>query len=119
VACMLEVVGLIAQSLITFSRCLGREAALGQANSSSLPAWAGVAFPIAVVLIFGMYISGKARAPSVPAGEMDLYAFGQLPVMYEGRVKPFDTLARTSLRVISGGETFDDKDGKQQPAIRW
>jgi cytochrome c-type biogenesis protein CcsB len=39
--------------------------------------------------------------------------------MYEGRIKPFDTLARNSLRVISGRVTFVDDEGRKQPAIRW
>jgi cytochrome c-type biogenesis protein CcsB len=39
--------------------------------------------------------------------------------MYEGRIKPFDTLARNSLRVISGRVTFVDDEGRNQPAIRW
>ena len=34
-------------------------------------------------------------------------------------MKPFDTLARNSLRVIANRETFKDSSGKSQPAIRW
>ena len=38
---------------------------------------------------------GRAHAP---IDEMQLDEFGRLPVVYEGRVKPFDTLARNMLR---------------------
>ena len=34
--------------------------------------------------------------------------FARLPVVYQGRAKPFDTLARNTLRVISNKETVDD-----------
>ena len=49
----------------------------------------------------------------------DLARFGALPVLEKGRVKPLDTLARNTLRVISNRETFKDASGKTQPAIRW
>ncbi len=49
----------------------------------------------------------------------DLYRFGKLPVAHDGRVKPFDTLARNALRVISDSETVVDLHGNKQPAIRW
>ncbi|MBM4095067.1 MAG: cytochrome C biogenesis protein, partial [Planctomycetes bacterium] len=58
--------------------------------------------------------------PSRPKeNEYDFVAFGRLPVMYEGRIKPFDTLARNSLRIISDRETFRDKSGKERPATQW
>jgi len=73
---------------------------------------------IVVLLAAAMFLS-KARQPEVDEGEMDLAAFGQLPVAYQGRVKPLDTLARNTLRIISDRETFEDADGNRQPAIRW
>ena len=42
-----------------------------------------------------------------------------MPVVYQGRLKPFDTLARNLLMKISDSETFRGPDGKRQPAIRW
>ena len=43
--------------------------------------------------------------------------FGRLPVLQDGRVKPIDTVARTTLMIISGrGEEFTDLDGQKQPA---
>ena len=44
---------------------------------------------------------------------MQLEEFGRLPLVYEGRVKPFDTLARNTLRQISDRQTFTDESGKQ------
>ena len=55
--------------------------------------WA-VIVPVLIVVLFGGWALSKMRTPTAPAGQMDLYAFGQLPIVYEGRVKPLDTLAR-------------------------
>jgi hypothetical protein len=53
------------------------------------------------------------------ANEMQLSAFGKIPVMDEGRRKPLDSLARNSLMIISSRETFKDENGQTQPAILW
>jgi ABC-type transport system involved in cytochrome c biogenesis permease subunit len=50
---------------------------------------------------------------------MAMHAFGRLPVAYQGRVKPFDTLARNSLVIISERQTYRDENGTKHPAIRW
>lgn len=52
-------------------------------------------------------------------GEMNLQEFGRLPVVDRGRVKPFDTMARTTLMTISGRQTYADRNGDRQPAIKW
>jgi ABC-type transport system involved in cytochrome c biogenesis permease subunit len=75
--------------------------------------------PIAIVVLFAGYAASKARIPSVGDGELDLYQFSCLPIVYEGRVQPYDTLARNTLKVISGRETYKDSDGQTQPAIKW
>ncbi len=58
---------------------------------------------------------------------MRLGEFGKLPVVYGGRVKPLDTLARNSLRTVSDKQTLsvprgddgDDAKMRREPAIRW
>ena len=50
---------------------------------------------------------------------MDLYSFGESPVMYEGRVKPFDTLARNTLKAISDRQTWTDDEGHEHSAVEW
>lgn len=69
--------------------------------------------------LFALMLYPLLKSPKAKSGEMDLVAFGKLPVADKGRVKPLDTLARTSLRVVSNQETFKDENGKTQPAIRW
>jgi len=79
----------------------------------------GVIFPAALVLIFGGWLAGQARPPRAPENDFDFAAFAALPVVDQGRVKPVDTLARTTLAKISDRETYVDADGKKQPAVRW
>ena len=76
-------------------------------------------FPFGVVAICAIWILSTMRSPALPEDGMDLNAFGKLPVVYEGRVKPFDTLARTSLRRLSTKQTFYNEDDERTPAIRW
>ena len=79
----------------------------------------GVIFPAAVVLVFGGWLVGQARPPRVAENGFDFAAFASLPVVDQGRVKPIDTLARTTLAKINDRETYRDSNGKKQPAVRW
>jgi ABC-type transport system involved in cytochrome c biogenesis permease subunit len=58
-----------------------------------------------------------AAQQSQPVG-FDLEAFGRLPVTADGRVKPLDSVARSSLMIISDRQSFRIGD-KKQSAIRW
>ncbi len=64
------------------------------------------AIPIVLTLLIAGWLFSKARMPSAKDGQPDLYAFGKLPVVYQGRVKPLDTVARNSLRALSNREEF-------------
>ncbi len=135
VACMLVAVGMLAHFALTLLRFLAR-----QSRSGILPTGAGrgdtagptgkgaaerrggVAarlVPWIALVVAGAWAGSKAVPRSAEEDAMRLHEFGSLPVVYEGRVKPFDTLSRNSLRVISGRQTFKDASGTRQPAIRW
>lgn len=64
-------------------------------------------------------LSTIVRIPEDKPGETMVHSFAKLPVIYKGRVKPYDTLARNSLLVVSDRETFVDNSGEKQPAVRW
>lgn len=86
------------------------------------PAGGGLALtlvPVLVVLVSAIWVLGKARSPSASPEGFELAEFGKLPLVYEGRVKPFDTLARNALRKISDYSTYKDENGERQPAVRW
>ena len=58
--------------------------------------------PWLIVGLGAIYLTMMASAPARDsAGGMHLDEFGRLPVVHEGRLKPFDTLARNTL--IHGG----------------
>jgi ABC-type transport system involved in cytochrome c biogenesis permease subunit len=68
-------------------------------------------------LLCAMYVI----AGFFPAGRQasfDLDAFGRIPVSAEGRTKPLDSFARTSVMVMSGRQTVSTDHG-QAPAIEW
>jgi ABC-type transport system involved in cytochrome c biogenesis permease subunit len=79
-------------------------------------------FPLVVVGLAGLLLAVQAAPPSAPSEEMDVHAFGQIPVQYMGRFMPIDTVARHHLLLISGGRTTYavDKEGRNtESAARW
>jgi ABC-type transport system involved in cytochrome c biogenesis permease subunit len=141
-ACMVVAVGLFAQFGQTLVRFLRRRDAEGQTadlpggsaanprsgkqrkrNASVTAAkslgWPALAIPAVTVLVFTGWLAGKAVPPKPRAAEFELYEFGKLPVVYQGRFKPIDTLARNSLTIVSQRQEYKDAEGKTQPAIRW
>ncbi|MBI4244372.1 MAG: cytochrome c biogenesis protein CcsA [Planctomycetes bacterium] len=60
----------------------------------------------------------KTIPPSDIEGEMRIQEFGHLPVLYQGRIQPYTSLAQNALRMLSGRSTFEE-NGRKQPAIKW
>jgi ABC-type transport system involved in cytochrome c biogenesis permease subunit len=93
-----------------------------QAASTSSLNW-GIIVPILTLVIFGGYFASKSRMPKTESGAMQVYEFGKLPVQYQGRVKPYDTVARNTLQFLSGRQEVlrEMADGETQktPAIVW
>jgi ABC-type transport system involved in cytochrome c biogenesis permease subunit len=73
------------------------------------------------IVLFAGYAASKARLPKdndksavykhlkditekAPETIPNVYQFAELPMVYEGRLKPFDSLARNTLRVLSDSE---------------
>ena len=88
-------------------------------DSPGVSAWRRWGIPLAVTILFLLYVGRAAQVPQSARGEMNLVGFGQLPVADHGRVKPLDTLARNCMRIISNSESFKDEKGISRPAIRW
>lgn len=89
------------------------------ASSRSPSRVATLVGPLLAVLLSLAWFGGRAMPPRTEAGAPDLGAFGRLPVVYQGRVKPFDTLARNSLVILSDRQTWRDEEGRRRPAIEW
>jgi ABC-type transport system involved in cytochrome c biogenesis permease subunit len=87
----------------------------------------------AVILWLAVVMSPAAEDTKEPR----VREFGRVPVFDHGRVKPLDTVARVSLMIISGRQTYldrtglddqkstkqkdedDEPKGKERPAIQW
>jgi ABC-type transport system involved in cytochrome c biogenesis permease subunit len=151
VACMLVGTGMLAHFGLVLQRFMRRrheEAVRAAAATSSVaggvsatvPSSGGYAkgwlrcnwFPLAVLLLCGSYVGSKALVAKVPVPELKIGEFAKLPVAYQGRMQPFDTVARNSLQILSGRRTVivpddDPSTGlseassgpRQLPAIEW
>ncbi len=51
--------------------------------------------------------------------DFDLVGFGKLPVLVDGRVKPIDSVARTTLLMLQGHQSVKDADGKSIAPEAW
>ncbi len=119
VSCMIVALGMLTHFLVTLTRFLNRAetTAVNFAAGWGTFSCGMVAFAICAIAALGML--RWAAFPSVKDGEFDLDAFGSIPVVADGRTKPLDTVARSSLLVISSKQSFADHNEKSQPAIRW
>lgn len=59
-------------------------------------------FPLLVLLLSAAFVASTLRVPATKDGAFDLTGFGRLPVLVNGRIKPLDTVARTSLLSMQG-----------------
>ncbi|MDA1180019.1 MAG: cytochrome c biogenesis protein CcsA, partial [Planctomycetota bacterium] len=79
--------------------------------------WCWVLVPLVLLVL---WLSTAMSRPNFTHNDMDLDAFGRLPVAYQGRTQPLDTLARNAMLIISNRETVDiDANNKGLPAILW
>lgn len=71
-------------------------------------------------LVVGLLVvlSGM-RPPSYVDEPLDIDSFARLPVQYGGRVLPIDSVARNTLRILSGRQTLTLPDGQRIPASNW
>jgi hypothetical protein len=76
-------------------------------------------FPWLVVGIAMLVLIFALMPASVGSGKMNLQEFGSIPVIDRGRMKPLDTVARTTLMVVSNRQTYKDENDDSQPAIKW
>ena len=67
-----------------------------------------------LILILTLFLCCTNIAAAQSHRQLDYGAFGQLPILHEGRIKPLDSFARIQLRELSGKETWNGK-----PAIEW
>ena len=134
ICCMFTVVGLAGQfgsSLLAWLKKNKAQIAIDKEPSAELVGttkknrnWksAGFLIPAGVAALFGVYaFSGVSKAikPVNTEAGMRLDRFGEIPIAYDGRVKPLDSFARNTARKLSKREFVYDGELEKQPAIRW
>jgi ABC-type transport system involved in cytochrome c biogenesis permease subunit len=116
IACTLVAGGMTAHFLILVLSFLGRIDA-ATTRAAFTPAEQFV--PWVAAGLATIYLAALMVPPVEQKDHMHLTQFGALPLQDQGRIKPFDTLARNSLMIISGRQTYRDDKDEEQPAIRW
>ena len=84
--------------------------------------------PVVVVVVMALWaLMGLVRMPKVTSEQPDIYGFGQLPVLLDGRIQPIDSTARNAMQVIRHKSTgvLQIKEGwmgkkpETNPAVEW
>jgi ABC-type transport system involved in cytochrome c biogenesis permease subunit len=76
-------------------------------------------FPVLAVITAVVLVAVAAVPPPEESGKPHLRELAMLPVQADGRVKPLDTVARTTLASISGKQSFEDQNKLSHSAIEW
>ncbi|MCF7817276.1 MAG: cytochrome c biogenesis protein CcsA [Kiritimatiellales bacterium] len=71
-----------------------------------------------VVLFAVWFFQSGVKLPKESDADFHINAFATLPVKYDGRKKPLDTLARNFLTILSDKQTVR-VDGKRVSAVQW
>ncbi len=83
------------------------------------PRWtAARVFPLLVLALAGLIVA-VSLFPAPAKSEFDLAAFGRLPTLVNGRTKPLDTVARTTLLVLQGRQRVTAPDGRPVSPGEW
>jgi len=76
-------------------------------------------FPWFVLLFAAAWVAASWFPPKAERDQPDLVAFGKIPVLVGGRIKPLDTVARNSLLIVHGKQTLPLANDEELTAIRW
>jgi ABC-type transport system involved in cytochrome c biogenesis permease subunit len=74
--------------------------------------------PWILVAVFAAWFLAGLQPPK-PKDGFDIAAFGRLPVLLDGRVQPFDSVARNSLLSVSGRSIVRLTNGPPLSALQW
>ncbi len=75
--------------------------------------------PLIILLLGALYLGSTLREPTNPPSGFDLNGFGRVPVLVGGRIKPLDTVARTSLLTIQGRQRVKTLEGATLTPAAW
>jgi ABC-type transport system involved in cytochrome c biogenesis permease subunit len=72
-----------------------------------------------LALALGLFLLVGGLFPPAADPAFDLEGFGRLPVLADGRIKPMDTVARSSLLIMQGRQRVIDREGQRLPPVAW
>lgn len=72
-----------------------------------------------IVVALGFATLAAGLFPQRNPGAFDILGFGRLPILANGRIKPMDTVARSSLLQIQGKQKVEDSDGRALNPNEW
>jgi hypothetical protein len=75
--------------------------------------------PWIIFAIAAWSIATNWLPPKTGKGDIDFTAFGRIPVLVGGRVKPLDTVARNSLLIIRGKQELRLEGGRRLSGTHW
>jgi hypothetical protein len=75
-------------------------------------------FPLLALVLAVAFAASTLRSPKNP-GAFDVVGFSRLPVLVNGRLKPIDTVARSSLLQLQGKQSVVTPDGRKPTPIEW
>jgi ABC-type transport system involved in cytochrome c biogenesis permease subunit len=116
IACGMIALGLLIQFGLSLAAFIGRRSTAARASpgvstgSSRIPLG---------LLVLGLLYLGSTLRPAGNPTAFDLTAFGRLPVLSNGRIKPLDTVARTSLLTLKGDQDLATPDGVELTPAAW
>lgn len=83
------------------------------------PRWTSARiFPLLVLVLAGIAVV-VSLFPPAPKSDFDLATFARLPTLVNGRTKPLDTVARTTLLVLQGRQRVEAPGGRTVNPAAW
>jgi ABC-type transport system involved in cytochrome c biogenesis permease subunit len=133
IACGVMTLGLMLQFGLHLVGFIGKRRALAAGGRGATSRTAGpagsapaVKAPWTAARLFPRLVLGVAAIavavslfPPRAASEFDLAGFGRLPTLVNGRIKPLDTVARTSLLVLQGRQRVTAMGGRAITPAEW
>ncbi len=74
--------------------------------------------PLVALALGILYLASSLRPADNPS-DFDVNEFGQLPVLINGRIKPMDTVARTTLLMIQSRQRVMTEEGDPLTPVEW
>jgi ABC-type transport system involved in cytochrome c biogenesis permease subunit len=72
-----------------------------------------------LLLVVAVVALASTLSPPRNRGEFDIVGFSQLPTLANGRFKPLDTIARTTLLMTQGRQRVKTPDGRSLTPAEW